>query len=220
MKKIVAASALALTLSVGLATSPKAQASSSAKVYFKQYKETKKFAHNSTATFSYQLPQLKGNSAAVKKINSSLRKSYRKELKMKSNLFAIAKNDSIYKGDSLKKHYEFFSTKVSYNKNNIISFKTARKWYGGLWTDEGTELEGWTFSLRNGKALSFYDVAKDSKPKIIKRLNNVFKKEAPVAYGNTNFNKAYFYMKGNKVYLSRIDGLGFSKPLAFTSRYK
>lgn len=42
-KRIVIISALALTMSAGLLTSPKAEASSSAKYYFKQYKASKKY---------------------------------------------------------------------------------------------------------------------------------------------------------------------------------
>ncbi len=50
---------------------PKAEASS-AKYTIKQYRTVKKYKHGIKATSSYQLPQLKGNSAAIKKINKDI----------------------------------------------------------------------------------------------------------------------------------------------------
>lgn len=98
MKKLIVASALAFTMLAGLATSPKVQASSSAKYYFKQYKTVRKYKHGIKAIFAYKLPQLKGNSAAIKKINKSLRKNYTAELKHKKELFEFAKWDSKHVG--------------------------------------------------------------------------------------------------------------------------
>lgn len=85
MKKLIVVSALA-----SLATSPKVQASStakSAKVSFKQYKKTKKYKDGLTVKYSYSLPQLKGKSAAIKKINKDLLKIYRETSDPSKSIF-------------------------------------------------------------------------------------------------------------------------------------
>lgn len=220
MKKIVAASALALTLSVGLATSPKAQASSSAKVYYKQYKETKKFAHNLTASFSYQLPQLKGNSAAIKKINRTLQKDYKDELNSKENMYTQAEADAEENQEILKRHKNI-KTNVTYNKNNIVSIRRYEKVNtNGL---EFIYIGGWTFSLKTGKSLRLYDVTKESRSTVNKKLkDNFFEMGADKLYikmyGLTN---VPFFLKNRKVYAYTDVGLvSYRHPVVFTSRYK
>lgn len=90
MKKLIVVSALAFTTLASLATSPKVQASStakSAKVSFKQYKKTKKYKDGLTVKYSYSLPQLKGKSAAIKKINKDLLKIYRETSDPSKSIF-------------------------------------------------------------------------------------------------------------------------------------
>lgn len=115
-KKYVVASALALAMSVGLVTSPKAEASSSAKYYFKQYKTVRKYKHGIKAIFAYKLPQLKGNSAAIKEINKSLRKNYTAELKHKKELFEFVKWYSKHVGIH-ETYDDIVKPRATYNKH-------------------------------------------------------------------------------------------------------
>ena len=52
-------------------------------------KKTTKRNNKLTAKYLYQLPQLKGKSAAVKKINRSLKADYKATLSSKASLFMI-----------------------------------------------------------------------------------------------------------------------------------
>lgn len=79
MKKIVMAGALAAAVTVGLVAAPKAEASS-AKYTIIHYRTVKKYKHGMKANFSYQLPQLKGSSAAVKKINKDIKRAPLREM--------------------------------------------------------------------------------------------------------------------------------------------
>ncbi|WP_229771903.1 hypothetical protein [Lactobacillus porci] len=137
MKKLIVASALALTTLAGLATSPKVQASStikSAKVSFKQYKINKKYKDGLTVKYSYNLPQLKGKSAAIKKINKDLLKKYRETSDPSKSIIPSksTQGDSKQAG-AIKKvtHYDLTKISVPYNKNGIISFKVDRNWWAG-----------------------------------------------------------------------------------------
>ena len=231
MKKLIVASALALTTLAGLATSPKVQASStakSAKVSFKQYKINKKYKDGLTVKYSYNLPQLKGKSAAIKKINKDLLKKYR-ETSDPSKSIIPSKSTQ---GDSkqagvIKKvtHYDLTKISVPYNKNGIISFKVDRNWWAG-YQDNNKKIPyhvigGWTYSLKNGKRLSIADIAKGSESSIRKQLiagaTKKFKiKKSEAIYfdmlggkvpglkkGETTFYdvRLNYYLKGGKVYL-------------------
>ena len=90
MKKIVMAGALAASVTVGLVAAPKAEASS-AKYTINHYRTVKKYKHGMKATFSYQLPQLKGKSAAVKKINKNKNNVYFKSSNLKKMNFVLKK---------------------------------------------------------------------------------------------------------------------------------
>lgn len=57
-------------------------------------KEIRKYK-NMSAKYLYQLPQLKGNSAAIKKINKSLRADYKKTLSGKESLFEYFEETNI-----------------------------------------------------------------------------------------------------------------------------
>lgn len=219
MKKLIVASALALTTLAGLATGPKVQASSttkSAKVSFKQYKINKKYKNGVKAKFSYNLPQLKGKSAAIKKINKDLKKIYSSE---KSSFTRSSQGDSQLAG-AIKKvtHYDLTKISVSYNKNGIISFKADQNWWFGYQINNKKipyhRIGGWTYSLKNGKRLSITDIVKGSKSSVRKQLiagatKNFKIKKDEVVYvdmvdmisGNVNLN---YYLKGGKVYLYPI----------------
>lgn len=227
MKKLIVASAIALTTLAGLATSPKVQASSttkSAKVSFKQYKKNKKYKDGLTVKYSYNLPQLKGKSAAIKKINKDLKKVYSEKKSSFSSQFT--QGDSKQAG-AIKKvtHYSLTKLSVSYNKNGIISFKADHNWWAGYQINNKKipyhVIGGLTYSLKNGKRLSIADIAKGSKSSVRKQLiagaTKKFKiKKSETIYfdmlggkvpglkkGETTFYdvRLNYYLKGGKVYL-------------------
>ncbi|MDD6386915.1 hypothetical protein [Lactobacillus equicursoris] len=208
MKKLIVASALAFTTLAGLATSPKVQASStakSAKVSFKQYKKTKTYKNGLTVKYSYNLPQLKGKSAAIKKINKALLKKYRETSNPSKSIFPSKSTQ----GDTIKKttHYDLTKISVSYNKNSIISFKVDRNWWAGYQTNNKKipyhVICGWTYSLKSGKLLGIMDTAKGNKASIQKKLNAGAAKAFGLKKGDgiiTDIHLIY-YLKNGKLYL-------------------
>lgn len=218
-KKYVVASALALAMSVGLATSPKAEASSTAKYYFKQYKTVKKYKRVK-GIFSYQLPQLKGKSTVVKKINKSLRKNYTAEQKTKKKVFKFAKWDSKRINTNLT-YDDIVKTRVTYNKNSVISFRYDQALNPA---GSGTFLIGsWTYSLKTGKKLTVFDVAEGDKSSVGAQLYY-----GALALGaddeylrTTHASKMNYTLKGGKVYVyPRIASAYNSKYFVIPSRYK
>ncbi|MGM9905019.1 hypothetical protein [Lactobacillus sp.] len=219
-KKYVVASALALALSVGLVTSSKAEASSSAKYYFKQYKTVRKYKHGIKAIFAYKLPQLKGNSAAIKKINESLRKSYTAELKHKKELFEFAKWDSKHVGTHTT-YDDIVKPRATYNKNGVISFRYGQDYNIG---GSATYFTGsWTYSLKTGKKLTVFDVAEGDKSSIGTQLYyGAVDLGADDEYlRTTHASKMNYTLKGGKVYVyPRIAAAYNSKYFVIPSRYK
>ncbi|GHV98512.1 hypothetical protein lacNasYZ03_00260 [Lactobacillus nasalidis] len=220
MKKYVVASTLALTLSVGLATSPKTEASSTTKYYFKQYKTVRKYKHGIKAIFGYRLPQLKGNSAAIKKINKSLRKNYTGELKQKKELFKFAKWDSKHVGTHIT-YDDIVKPRATYNKNGVISFRYDHDYNIG---GSGTYFIGsWTYSLKTGKQLTVFDVAEGDEYSIVSQLyEGAVELGADDEYLNTTYpSKMNYTLKGGKVYVyPRIDAADNRKYFVISSRYK
>ena len=226
MKKLIVASALAFTTLAGLATSPKVQASStakSAKVSFKQYKINKKYKNGVTANYYFNLPHLKGKSAAIKKINKDLLDLY------KSTSYKTSKGIFYRRTSNVKNttFYDLTKFSVSYNKNGIISFKVHRNWWNGAVSILDHKkvpfqaIGGLTYSLKSGKRLSITDIAKGNKSSVRKKLiagaTKKFKiKKSEAIYfdmlggkvpglkkGETTFYdvRLNYYLKGGKVYL-------------------
>ena len=75
----------ALCITVSLGSVQNVQAASKARYTIRKIQEKKTYK-KSSATYSYELPQLKGKSAAVKKINKSLKSYYTENLKLKKDL--------------------------------------------------------------------------------------------------------------------------------------
>lgn len=219
-KKYVVANALALAMSVGLVTSPKAEASSSAKYYFKQYKTVRKYKHGIKAIFAYKLPQLKGNSAAIKKINESLQKNYTAELKHKKDLFEFSKWDSKHVG-SHTTYDDIVKPRATYNKNGVISFRYDQDLNIG---GSGTYLIGsWTYSLKTGKKLTVFDVAEGDKSSVGAQLyHGAVDLGADDEYLRTmHASKMNYTLKGGKVYVyPRIISAYNGKYFTIPSRYK
>lgn len=219
-KKYVVASALALAMSLGLVTSPKAEASSSAKYSIKQYKSTKKYKHGIKAIFIYQLPQISGKTAAVKKINKSLRKAYTSELKRMKEVYKDAKWSESEKL-SHSSYWDKLKVHVTYNKNNVISFKYDQDIHPA---GSGTYLIGsWTYSLKTGKKLTVFDVAKGDKSSVGAQLYyGAVDLGADDEYlRTTHASKMNYTLKSGKVYVyPRIAAAYNSKYFVIPSRYK
>lgn len=220
MKKLIVASALAFTTLAGLATSPKVQASSttkSAKVSFKQYKINKKYKNGLKAKYYFNLPHLKGKSAAIKKINKDLLKKYKSSSYTTSKgIFRNAKDVSegkLSSGGFFTKnctYYDITKTSVSYNKNGVVSFKVYySKWGGARGGDDGSYVggnkrayvkmfTGWTYSLKSGKTLGIFDTAKGNKTSIQKKLDDGVTKYLGAETGELPLN---YYLKNGKLYV-------------------
>ena len=76
----------AFCITAGVGTTQNVQAATKATYTIKKIQEKKTYK-SSSATYSYELPQLKGNSTAVKRINQSLKSSYNNDLSLKKTLF-------------------------------------------------------------------------------------------------------------------------------------
>ena len=136
-------------------------------------KETKK-RNKLKAKYLYQLPQLKGKSAAVKKINQSLQEEYEGTLDSKEELFDFFENaeySSSYKATFFDTH----KCKVTYNQNGYICFKFTSEWYaGGVYN--GWEY-GLTYRLKDGKKMEIQDVLSGSDYKIKKKIASTYAKK-------------------------------------------
>lgn len=152
----------------------------------------------------YQYPQFKGTSSSIKKINNALKKESSKFLKSEnvktvkeSTEYAI-ENNSFY--DKKEQYFWKTSCKVSYNKNNIVSFYMNEEWYaGGVYNKSEY---GLNYNIKTGKTLTINNVISgDAKKKILaaakkycgsdKRIYNIIK--------NTK-NYKFYFSKG-KVYI-------------------
>lgn len=219
MKKIVMAGALAAAVTVGLVAAPKAEASS-AKYTIIHYRTVKKYKHGMKATFSYQLPQLKGKSAAVKKINKDIKKSLVAEKKNAKQLFNYAKDDA-NNGFKNLSYYDATTAKITYNKNGVISFRYDQDLNIG---GSGTYLIGsWTYSLKTGKKLTVFDVAEGDKSSVCAQLYyGAVDLGADDEYlRTTHASKMNYTLKGGKVYVyPRTFSAYNRKYFTIPSRYK
>ena len=180
-------------------TSSRTKAVYTIKKYKKKYSGTGK---KITAKYRYDLPQLKGKTKAVKKINSSLKKAYTASLEDKKSLFSYAEeaNSNLNFKDS---YFCTTTCKVTYNKKGYVSFCFHHEWYAGGVHNGWTE--GMTYSLKTGSKLNVSNVVsgnkKSVKSKIIKQYlnkvdNSSFRKEA---LNKMKISEFQFYLKGGKV---------------------
>lgn len=131
----------------------------------KRYKDHK-------AEYLYQLPQLKGKSAAIKKINKSIMADYKKTFEYKRNLFDYF--------DVLKKTshtYIFYlnKCKVTYNQKGYVSFKFTSSWYAGGIGE--TKDYGLTYRLRDGKKMTVQDVVYGKRSSVKKKIADTYAKK-------------------------------------------
>lgn len=176
---------------------------------FKTYRDSYTNSTGSvTADYKFVLPQLKGNSSVVKKINASLKKEYQKTMKNKSNLFSAAKRSA---NRTYKEKYFYKTTcKATYNKKGYVSFCFKLDWFaGGV---HNMYHYGASYSLRTGKKLALTDVVSGSKTRIKNTIADKYyaklgggyasKSELSSAIKKRKWSELYFYLKNGKVYVS------------------
>lgn len=143
----------------------KTKAVYSMKKYSATYKES---GNKITAVYSYQLPQLSGNSKIVKKINASLKKDYKKSLESKKECFEYAKKNKGLDLPYSEQYHTKTTCKLVYNGKGYVSFKYHCQWYAGgvgnVWT------YGMTYDLRTGKKLNVSNVISGNKNAVKQKI--------------------------------------------------
>lgn len=153
--------------------------------------------------FYYELPQLKGESDAVSKINKILEKDYKQRLKEKRSVWKWVKDEgkSVTYKDT---YYSLTRCKVEYNEHGYVSFSFASNWYAGAVGNEWTY--GLTFDIKTGRKLKLSEVIKGSATKFrskiiekyeekVRQLDDFGKEQIE----NTKINDFKFYLKKGKV---------------------
>ena len=220
--------AFLIVICLALPTQAATKANYSIKSYTKNYKYK-------TASYEYlfQLPQLKGSSSAVTKINKSLKALYTNDKKVTSNLKKLVDNYGSYN----RKMPLFCKTtcKCTYNKNNVVSFCFYSDWFGG--GVHNASNFGATFSLKTGKKLTLTSLAKGSSFKDIKnKILSEFNKTYSNCYGksraaelkpnilNRKDSDFAYYIKPGKVVVSfgAYGPIGHNgeHPVTITGKYK
>ncbi len=166
--------------------------------------KTYKNASKVKAEWSYQMPVLKGSSAAVKKINAAIKKNYSAQKSRYTTLKAHAQGDSQNGIRDGAVYSMKTKAKVTYNKNGVFSVHYTHSWFAGgiqnIWST------GETFSLKTGKRMSVTSFLKGSTSKVRKRIIAAYKKAMPYASSyaldelkKEKLSSLSFFRKGNKI---------------------
>lgn len=216
---------LAVGISAGAATTSKKKAVYSFKTYSATFR-----GNNSTGKYSFKLPQLKGKSAVVKKINKSLKKVYKASLKDKKRIKETTEN-SDFSGATF---YYTTDCKVTYNKKGVVSFCFTGDWFAGgvrnYWH------YGASYSLKTGKKLKITDVVSGNTPQIKKKIANKFASKYANYFGLSadrisetkttiqqgKLSQLDFYLKNGKVVISwgAYAPVGFNEETPITIKGK
>lgn len=156
----------------------------------KQYKDHK-------AEYLYQLPQLKGKSAAIKKINKSIMTDYKNTFKYKRRLFDYFE---VLKKSSHNYIYCTYKCKVTYNQKGYVCFKFTSSWYaGGV---GNTSEYGLTYRLRDGKKMGIQDVVYGKRSSVKKKIADTYaRKISRTGYRpimKMNYSDFDYYIKPGK----------------------
>lgn len=164
-----------------------------------KYKDKK---GNVRGIISYEYPQLKGNTKAIKKINKRIRKQRDTFFTSKQ-----AKYLKLYLTDENWHNEQYFykrKCKIRYNKGNIFSFTEAETFFAGF--SSHTYYYGYNYNLKTGKTLTYKNaISGNARKKIIKATKKVLKDEA-INYKKgckeLNEKKHFeFYISPGKVYI-------------------
>lgn len=142
----------ALCIGAGLGTVQNVQAATKADYTIRKIQEKKTYK-KSSAVYYYELPQLKGKSAAVKKINKSLKAYYTEDQKLKKELFQQFTDykKTGYLDKNVEKLFVNTKCKETYNKNGYVRFVYSFTWHGCGTSGNGTTV---TYRLKDGKKVS------------------------------------------------------------------
>ena len=179
----------------------KTQAASSAQYTYKTYDKSKTYKGKKSTikdVEKYKRVILKGDSAAVKKINQVLKEAC--DAKVKEMPAGYAKNDAdhmSYGGE----YSNIYTSKVTYNENGVISIMVSYEWYQGGVADYGCDC--YTFDLTTGDQLKLTDVCNGSNCTLTKKIKNrLLKKYSKDAFSegglkSISADKCDFYLKKN-----------------------
>lgn len=124
------------------------------------------------AEYLYQLPQLKGKSVAIKKINKSLMADYKKTFEYKRNLFNYFKG---IEATPINYIYYINKCKVTYNQKGYVSFKFTSNWHAGGIGE--TKEYGLTYRLRDGKKMTVQDLVYGKRSSVKKNIAKAYAKK-------------------------------------------
>lgn len=147
----------------------------------------------------YKRAVLEGDSDAVKKINSYLKKKSDAFMKKESGAIAYAQEDVAEGRNDKGTYWDYVTSKVTYSDNRVISIRVTEKWCAGGVGNE--TIYGYTFSLKSGKRLHLTDVCKGSANQIKEKLVAKIKKGADAAdidfkvVNDYKTSKYQFYLK-------------------------
>lgn len=154
-----------------------------------------------SAKYSYQLPQLKGKSSVIKKVNKSLRADYTKSLQSKKDLFNYF--ETFKTSTYPERGAQLLSTTkctVTYNRNGYISFKFTSDWWAGG-VHNGWEY-GLTYRLKDGKKMNIKDVIYGRQKNAKKNIATAYANQiSPYCYNdilNMKYSDFQFYLKPGK----------------------
>ncbi|MDD6644827.1 MAG: DUF4163 domain-containing protein [Oscillospiraceae bacterium] len=156
----------------GLSASAKSK-TKKAKYSIVKIDKSKKFDSGVTAEVYYNKVQLKGKSKAIKKINKAIEKDYKSFSKKINDIYNYAECTNME-----ATYYLTAKSKVTYNKNNIISIRITTYWFAGGVSN--TDRYGLTFNTKTGKKLGIKSVCNYSTKNLRKTVQNKLKKK----YGN------------------------------------
>lgn len=158
-----------------------------------------------TGRYSYELPQLKGNSSIVKKINTSLKKDYDASKSEKKQLAGYVREDN--KRPNYNNKYTSITTcQVTYNKRGYVSFRFDHAWYAGGVANNWTE--GKIYDLKTGKSLNVSNVISGNANTIKQKIINKYLNKFPEKRANNNaweelsekkMSEFQFYLKNSNV---------------------
>lgn len=196
-----------LALFLGFFGKMDAEAASKAKYTYQKVDKSKSYDSGRVkAKVYYKKAVLKGKSSAVKKINKAITKDCNIFIKSQSakyiKEYAKSCAESGYLKDEKIEYCYYADSKVTYNKNGVISIKVKTYWYAGGVVN--TDVYGLNYSLKTGNKLKLTNVCSGSKSSIKNAVLKKVKKdkEADMMDWDTlnayNVKRMNFFLKPGK----------------------
>ena len=153
--------------------------------------KSKKFSNDITYIKYYKKVVLKGSSKSIKKINKVLNADCNKYMNKKTvdqKYKSISSLNKLPSG-TVSTFRATHTSKVKYNKNNIISVSVSS--YDSMGGVPNTTLYGFTYNVKTSKKLTLKNVTNYSK----KKLKSEIIKKLQKKYGNRLFKNYKKYVK-------------------------